>query len=95
MNLHNPPESKFGAFIFIVLACLIFLSSFLLINSPAPALIISFFLMSIILMLMGLQRLNRTKISELKFTKTVKFLGSLALITSCMAIFLNSAISSI
>lgn len=92
MNLLNPSESKLGAFIFIVLACLIFLLSFLVINSPAPTLTISFFLLSIIVMLMGLQRLKRTKMNVLKFTKTVKTLSSLTVVTSCMAIFLNSSI---
>ena len=71
MNLLNPPESKLGAYIFIALACLMFVSSFVVINSPAPALIVSFFLLSIIIMLMGLQRLNRTKMPNLKFSKII------------------------
>jgi len=92
MNLLNPPESKLGALIFIVLSCLMFPVSFLLINSPAPALIVSMFLLSVIVMLMGLQRLSRTKMSELKFIKSVKVLSLITVITSCMAIVLNSAI---
>ena len=92
MNLLNPPESKLGAYIFIALACLMFVSSFVVINSPAPALIVSFFLLSIIIMLMGLQRLNRTKMPNLKFSKIIKMLSSLTIITSCTAIILNSAI---
>ncbi|KGJ93390.1 hypothetical protein GAB14E_2620 [Colwellia psychrerythraea] len=91
MNLLNPSESKVGAYIFIVLACLMFLSSFVVINSPAPALIVSFLLLSIIVMLMGFQRLNRTKMHSLKFSKVIKTLSSLTVFTSCTAIILNSA----
>jgi hypothetical protein len=92
MNLLNPSESKLGAYIFMLLACLMFLSSFAVINSPAPALIISFFLLSIIVMLMGLQRLSSTQMHTLKFAKIIKTLSTLTVITSCTAIIINTSL---
>lgn len=44
-----------------------FVSSYLVISSPTSVLIISFIQLTIILMLMSLQRLSRTKMNEIKF----------------------------
>lgn len=92
MNLLNPSESKLGAYTYILLACLMFLSSFTLINSPAPVLIVSFLLLSLVLMLMGLQRMNRTKMHAFKFVKIIKTLSTLTVITSCTAIIISSSL---